>query len=149
MTLEELKDFWKQYSIDNKKVMDFQVGSWYDAAVNFKQPYPLVWWEMPYSIAYNADYPKRKDTVVCSMSVFLSTKMDDIADAHYAVSQAKEIGDSIITKVRLEATEFIIQSVNAVSVREYSDDYCAGMRYDITITLQREVCDSELTEYYD
>jgi len=149
MTLEELKDYWKQVSVDNKKVMDFQVGSWYDAGVNHKQPYPLVWWEMPYSIAYNADFPKRLDTVVCSLSVFKNTKLDNIPNAHWAISQCKEIGDSIITKVKLEATEFIILAVNAVSVREHSDDYVAGVRYDITIQLQREVCDSELTEYYD
>jgi len=150
MTLEELKDFWKDtICLPNKKVMDFQVGSWYDAGVNHKQPYPLVWWEMPYSIAYNPDFPKRLDTVVCSLSVLIDTKPDSIPDSHYGASQAKEIGDAIITKARLEATEFIIQSVNAVSVREYSDDEVAGIRYDVTIQMQREVCETELTEYYD
>jgi len=149
MTLEELKDYWQTISLLHKDVLDFQVGSWYDAGVNHKQPYPLVWWEMPYSISYNADFPKRKDIVVCSMSVFLSTKIDDIIDAHQAISFAKSIGDAIITKARLDATEFIIQNVNAVTVREHSDDYVAGVRYDITITLQRDICEADINDYFN
>ena len=149
MTLENLKEFWKTISTKEKDVQQFSVGSYYDAANSGNDDYPLVFWELPYSITYNADFSKRLDTITCSLSVFLSTKQDDIKDSHEAISLSKTIGDAIITKARLDATEFIILSVNAVSVREYSDDYVAGMRYDITIDLQRDVCEAEINNYFN
>ena len=149
MTLESLKDFWQDIALKHKDVLQFNVGSNYDVAVNTDDKYPLIFWEMPYVVNYNQDFSKRIDTVTCSISVFLSTKMDDIKDSHQAISFAKSIGDAIITKAKLTATEFSIQSVNAVSVREYSDDYVAGMRYDMTILLQRDICDSEIDEYFN
>ena len=152
MTLELLKEFWKDIALKHKDVKQFQVGSWYDTATQQKQPsdlYPLVFWEMPYSINYNANWSKTADNVTCSMSVFLYTKMDDIDDTHQAISYAKSIGDAIITKAKLEATDFTIESVNAVSVREFSDDYVAGLRYDIVIFLKRDICDSEISEYFN
>jgi len=151
MTLENLKDFWKDIALKHKDVKQFDVGSWYDAATHpyTTQFYPLVFWEMPYTVNYNADFSKRLDTVTCSMSVFLYTKMDDIADSHQAISIAKSIGDAIITKAKLTATQFSIVSVNAVSVREYSDDYVAGIRYDMQLLLQRDICDSEINDYFN
>ena len=148
MTLESLKDFWKDISLKHKDVLQFLVGSYYDTGMG-NDKYPLVFWEMPYAITYNQDFSKRLDTVTCSLSVFLSNKADDIADTHQAISYAKSIGDAIITKAKLDATEFSIQSVNAVSVREYSDDYVAGMRYDITILLQRDICEPEIDDYFN
>ena len=149
MTLESLKDFWKDISLKHKDVLQFSIGSYYDVAVSTNDKYPLVFWEMPYTVNYNADFSKRLDTVTCSLSVFLSTKLDDIADSHQALSFSKSIGDAIITKVKLEATEFSIQSVNAVSVREYSDDDVSGIRYDVVILLQRDICDSEIEDYFN
>lgn len=149
MTLEELKDYWRDLSLKHKDVKQFSVGSWYDSATNTDDKYPLVWWEMPYAISYNADFSKRVDAITCSLSVFLTTKMDDIADSHQAVSFAKSIGDAIITKAKLDATEFSILSVNSVSVREYSDDYVAGMRYDIILNLKRDICDANIMDYFD
>ena len=149
MTLEDLKDFWKDISLLHKDVLQFSVGSYYDVATNTSDKYPLVFWEMPYTVNYNPDFSKRLDTVTCSLSVFLYTKQDDIKDSHEAISFSKSIGDAIITKAKLDATEFSIQSVNAVSVREYSDDYVAGMRYDITILLQRDICDAEIDDYFN
>jgi len=148
MTLESLKDFWKDISLLHKDVNEFLVGSYYDAGMG-NSKYPLVFWEMPYTINYNADYPKRLDSVTCSMSVFLYTKQDDIKDSHEAISFAKSIGDAIITKARLDATEFSIQGVNAITVREYSDDYVAGLRYDITILLQRDICEADIDDYFN
>ena len=151
MTLEDLKNYWRDIALKHKDVRQFDVGSWYDAATHpyTTDIYPLVFWEMPYSINYNQDWSKTLDTVTFSLSVFLYTKLDDILDSHQAVSFAKTIGDAIITKAKLEATDFKIQSVNAVSVREYSDDYVSGLRYDITILLKRDICDSEITEYFN
>lgn len=149
MTLEALKDFWKDIALKHKDVKEFLVGSWYNAAEATDTKYPLVFWEMPYTINYNQDFSKRLDTVTCSMSVFLYTKQDDNDDSHSAISIAKSIGDAIVTKAKLNATDFSIQSVNAVTVREYSDDYVAGVRYDIVVLLKRDICDSEINTYFN
>jgi hypothetical protein len=151
MTLENLKDFWRDISLKHKDVQQFDVGSWYDAATHpyTSQYYPLCFWEMPYTINYNQEFSKTVDTVTCSLSVFLTTKVDDIADSHQAISIAKSIGDAIVTKARLTATDFSIQSVNAVTVREYSDDYVSGVRYDITILLKRDICEAEINTYFN
>lgn len=149
MTLEELKDYWRVLSLKHKDIKQFSVGSWYDAATNTSDKYPLVFWEFPYVITYNNNFVKRVDNVNISFSVFISTKLDDIADSHQAISYAKDIGDAIVTKARMDATEFIILGVNAVSVREYSDDYVAGVRYDLTIALQREICEVDINTYFN
>ena len=149
MTLENLKDFWKTIALKHKDVKQFNVGSWYDAANNTDDKYPLVFWEMPYNINYNLDIHKRLDSVLCSLSVFLYTKQDDIADSHQAISIAKEIGDAIIMKAQLEATEFKIDSINALSVREYSDDAVSGVRYDLTISMFRELCETDLPNLFN
>lgn len=149
MTLEQLKDYWKTIALKHKDVKSFNVGSWYDSANNTDDKYPLVFWEVPYTINYNQDWNKRIDTVTCSMSVFLYTKQDDIDDSHQAISISKSIGDAIITKAKLESTDFIIQSINAVTVREFSDDYVAGTRYDLVLSIKRDICDSEINNYFN
>jgi len=133
MTLLELTDFWKDISLKHKDIKDFIVGSNYDAATG-SDNYPQVFWELPYSITYpSLDKPKYQ--VQVSLSVYLATKVDSIIDDNYAISLAKEIGDAIIMYGKAKAgLLFMVDAVNAISVREYSDDNCAGMRYDITIT---------------
>lgn len=149
MTLDDLKDYWKDLSLSHKDVKQFSIGSWYNAAESTDDKYPLVWWEFPYVVNYNQEFSKRVDSVIVSFSVFLSTKQDDVIDSHRAISFAKSIGDAIITKARMEATEFKITNVNAVSVREYSDDYVAGMRYDITLSLLRDICEADINDYFN
>lgn len=149
MTLEELKDFWKDLSLSHKDIKQFSIGSWYNAAESTDDKYPLCWWEFPYVTNYNTEFTKRLDTVQISFSVFLYTKQDDVIDSHKAISAAKEIGDAIITKARMTATGFTILNVNSISVREYSDDYVAGMRYDLSLSLKREICEVDIDDYFN
>lgn len=139
MTLLELTDFWKDISLRHKDVQEFQVGSNYDSATNTDNKYPLVFYELPYSITYNQDKPI--DTIIFSLNVFLESKVDSIKDDYEAISLAKEIGDAIMLKAESEAIDFKINSINALSVREYTDDSVAGIRYDISLDMKREVCD--------
>lgn len=149
MTLENFKDFWKAIALKHGDVLQFNVGNNYDIAEGRNDKYPLVFFELPYQINYNQEWSKGLDTITFSLSIFLSTTVDDISDSHEAISIAKSIGDAIITKARLDATEFKIVSVNALSVREYSDDYVAGLRYDITALLQRDVCENNINDYFN
>jgi hypothetical protein len=93
---------------------------------------------LPYSIDY-PDLSKPTNVIQVSFSVFLTTKQDDIKDDNSAISLAKEIGDAIIQYVILNATDFIITAANAVSVREYSDDSVAGVRWDLTMTIKQSM----------
>jgi hypothetical protein len=148
MTLENLKEYWKTVCLKHKQVREFQVGSDYDAAVNISNKYPLCFWEMPYSIQSNLSKPI--DVVTTSFNVFIDTKLDDIKDSHEAISLAKELGDQIIQYVLLDTSkDFSLDSVNSISVREYSDDYVAGMRYDLVMTIKRDICIEDVNDYFN
>lgn len=146
MVLEELKDYWRDVCLSHKDVLDFQVGNDYDAATTTNK-YPLCFYELPYTIDYNLD--KAIDTVQFSFNVFLNTKIDNIVDDHQAISICKSIGDAILSKIKAEALGFKINSVNGVSVREYSDDNVAGFRWDLNITLKRDICDADYKQFFN
>lgn len=148
MTLENLKDYWQNVCLLHKDVKQFNVGNNYDTANNTDDKYPLCFYELPYSIDMNMDKPI--DTIQFAFSVFLYTKQDDIADAHQAISLAKAIGDAILMKIGADNDSgFTLNSANCVSVREYSDDYVAGVRYDIAITMKRDLCDKNIDDYFN
>jgi hypothetical protein len=149
MTLLELHDYWKCVSLQHKLVKQFNTGSNYDAANNTDDRYPLVFFELPYIITYNSVWQKRVDTVTFSLNVLEYTKQDSIKDDNEGISYAKEIGDEIISYVQLHTTEFKVQSVNAVSVREYTDDSVAGIRYDITVLIERDACEVGLDDKFN
>jgi hypothetical protein len=147
-TLETLKDYWQSLSLSHKDVQQFKVGNYYDTANSGNDKYPLVFWEMPYSITMNLDKPI--DKVQVSFNVFLSIKQDDVQDAHQAISLAKAIGDAILLRGSGDdASGFTLDSANSISVREYTDDYVAGMRYDLTLTVIRDMCEENLDQYFN
>jgi hypothetical protein len=148
MTLENLKDYWQTVSLKHKDVEQFLVGNNYDIANNTDDKYPLCFYELPYTVDMNLDKPI--DTIQFAFNVFLYTKQDDINDSHQAISLAKAIGDAIIMKVKSDTSSgFNLTAANAISVREYSDDYVAGVRYDITITMKRDICTVDINEYFN
>jgi len=147
-TLETLKDYWQNLSLSHKDVQQFKIGNYYDSANSGNDKYPLVFWEMPYSISMNLDKPI--DTIQVSFNVFLSTKQDDVQDAHQAISLAKAIGDAILLRAHEDSNSgFTLNSANSISVREYTDDYVAGMRYDLALTVMRDMCDNNLDDYFN
>lgn len=148
MTLEGLKDYWQSVCLKHKDVQQFSVGSNYDVATNTNDKYPLCFFELPYSITMNLDKPI--DTIQFAFNVFLSTKLDDIKDSHEAISIAKAIGDAILMYIsRDDDSGFTLNSANALSVREYTDDYCSGVRYDISVTMKRDICDKNINDYFN
>lgn len=142
MTLENLKDYWQSVCLKHIDVKQFKIGNYYDSANSGNDKYPLCFWEMPYSIDMNLNKPL--DTVQVAFNVFLSTKQDDVVDAHQAISLAKEIGEAILLYVSNDneiTSSFTLDAVNGISVREYTDDYVAGMRWDLTMTVKRDICE--------
>ena len=147
MTLLELNTYFKDLSLRMNDIKEFQTGSNYDIASNPSNKYPLVFFELPFAVDY-PDFSKPKDTVRFSLSVFMSSKTDDIKSDVEAISFCKSIGDILLTKAVSEARHFIINAVNAVSVREFSDDAVAGYRYDITTTIIRDACSTDVNKYF-
>ncbi len=147
MTIKDLILFFQDISLKHKDVKEFQIGSWYDSAANTSIQYPLVFLEMPFTIDYDLNF--QKDTIQFSLSVFLKTNTDSIKDDYEAISFCKSIGDAIISRVRLEATQFKVLGFNAISVREYSDDNVAGLRYDLRILSTRDICDNDIYDYFN
>ena len=149
MTLESLKNYWQDLCLSERDVNTFLIGTNFTPANNTDDKYPLCFWEMPYAITPIPD--KQIDTVTCALSVFLSTKQDDIKDWHQAISFAKTIGDVIILRASEDVAnkQFRVDSFNSISLTEYSDDSVAGIRYDLTLTVKRDYCKEDLDEYFD
>ena len=139
MTLEGLKVLIEETSLSHKDVNSFSFGNNYNIAESGYDKYPHVFLELPYLITY--DFNKRKDTVQFALNVLLYSKVDDTTEDHFAISMAKNIGDSIIYKLK-ENSELNIENVQGLSLREFSDDNVSGIRYELTISFQNETsCD--------
>jgi hypothetical protein len=136
MTLLQLRDYIEDISLRHKDVKAFSYGSNFDIAVNKEDSYPQVFMELPLLIAYDLG-DEYRDSVDFAINVLVSIGADNIESDFFAISLAKEIGDAIITYINENCDQFKIDEANSLSLREFSDDSVAGMRYDLTITLPR------------
>lgn len=139
MNLNELNEYIESVSLAHRDVKEFKTGSDYNQAEDINQSYPLVFYELPYLINYNIR--GMNDNVQFAFHVLYSTQSDDIENDHEAISCAKKIGDEIVTYIMNNTTEFIVDTVTGLSLREFTDDSAAGMRYEWIIQLPREACD--------
>ena len=143
LDLEGIKKLFEEVSLSHQDICSFQIGSNYNIAENnANDHYPVAFYELPYSIENNLK--TKKDSIQFSFNVFLKSKPDDVISDHQAISMAKLIGDAILFKINDQATSFTIESANAVSVMQYSDDDVSGIRYDLVITAINPVCDYTL-----
>jgi hypothetical protein len=136
MTLLELKDYIKDIALRHKDVKAFTYGSNYDVAVNKNNDYPMIFMELPMLVVYNLG-DEYRDSVDFAINVLVNIAADDIESDFFAISLAKEIGDAILIYINETCDDFKIDEASSLSLREFSDDSVAGMRYDLTITLPR------------
>lgn len=137
MTLQDIKNAFNQVSLQHKDIKEFYVGDSFSVAVSPKTQYPIVFMEIPYNISY-ADN-RRLKSYQFALLVLLKVKQDDIEESHKAISAAEDIGDAILSKIQNDyKSEFIITGINALSVDQFSDDYLAGVRYQLTVSVNRE-----------
>lgn len=144
MTIDELKDYFKTICLAHRDIKGFQIGNDYNQAQTISTDYPIVFYELPYSIQYRGTNTNLNlDTVGVAFNVFVESNRDNVEGDHTAISKAKEIGDAIITYIENEQDpqNFLIGSASALSVREFTDDSVAGMRFELTILLPRTFCD--------
>ena len=147
MTLDALRKYIESVCTAHKSVKDFQTGNNYNEAEQINNVYPQIFYELPYYIQYNLNPYRQVDNVQFAFNVFYKTGIDNIETDHDSISAAKEIGDAIVSYILNNTNDFIVVNVTAVSVREYTDDSVAGMRYEWQIQLPRTYC--EVTDWSD
>ncbi len=143
ITLEVVKDIFKQVSLAHKDIQEFYVGDEFSVAVSPKTAYPIVFLEIPYNINYSED--RKFKSYSFNLLVLLKIEQDDIVDSHRSISAAEDIGDAILSKIQNDYKQvnnkagLILSGINnALSVDQFSNDYLAGVRYPITVTVTRD-----------
>lgn len=150
MTLDELRSYIKSVCEAHRDIKDFYTGNDYNQAEQVTHKYPMVFYELPYFLNYNLTPHRQIDNVQFAFNVFVQSNWDKIEQDHDAISKAKEIGDAIVSYIIANATDFIVVNVTAVSVREFTRDSVAGMRFEWTVQLPRTYCDTtDWTEIFN
>jgi hypothetical protein len=149
MTLEELRHTIKNISLSHKEIRDFDYGEDFLLATGKGKDYPLVFLELPYSINYESD--NRFKTLSFALNVLMTPTDDDIKDDHENISEAEQICDAIITRFQDEVKQFgfIINNVNGISLREYSDDNVSGFRLEIQGRVFRSYCNKNYQDEFN
>lgn len=142
MTISELKNYIESVCLAHKEIKQFLIGDSYNLAEDTNILYPSVFYELPYFLNYNVNPSSQVDNIQFAFNIFVESNTDKIENDHDAISRSKEIGDAIVSYIMANADDFRVIGVTAVSVREYTDDSIAGMRYEWTIALPRTYCDS-------
>lgn len=136
MTLARLKEIFNSVSLQHIEIKEFYVGNSFSIAVSPRTKYPIVFMEIPYNISYNDD--QRLKTYQFALNILFKVKQDDIEQSHAAMSKAEDIGDQILSKIMDDyKSEILLTGVRALSLDQFSDDYLSGMRYELTVNVNR------------
>lgn len=140
MTINEVVQHIKEVSLKHKQVIAFQAGMRYNMATGKGESYPLIWLETPVLI----DYPnQRNKTYTMAINVLMLAMPDNYKDVVNKQSQTEEIMDDI-----LQALQYIYkgnlgyESIDGLTMENFSDDLAVGCRADFTIITNRN-CDSK------
>ncbi len=138
MTLHELKTEIEKICLSNKHIRSFSYGEDFQLATGKATKYPLTFLELPYNLDYSFEQDNTKGVQFALLVLFTSKgKGDNIKSEHELISQAESIGDGITNVLFKTVKEFRVTSVNALSLREFSDDNCSGMRFEIKGSMKR------------
>lgn len=141
MTLEELKDNVQRICLKHKTIVNFEYGEDFLLATGKGSDYPMAFLEIPYNISYDLITNKFKDYSF-SLCILMQVTNDDIVTDHTLISEAETIGDAIVTRItkELKPLGFLIEQVNGISLRNFSDDNVQGMRFELTGKVGRSFC---------
>lgn len=150
MNLEQIKDKIQTISLSHKQIVDFDYGEDFLLATGKGSDYPLAFLEIPYSINYQLDNNRFK-TFSFALLILMNPAVDDLQDDHSSISEAETIADSIITTIQTEfrTMGILLDTVNGISLREFSDDSVSGVRFDITIKVFRSYCNNSYSDQFD
>jgi hypothetical protein len=141
MTLEQIKDSIKRIALEHRQINDFDYGEDFLLATGKGNDYPMAFLEIPYNVTYDLSRNKYK-TVQFALLVLFPPSNDAVKEDHTCISNAEQIGDAIITRMQDEflLLGFLIDSVNGLSLREFSDDSVSGFRFEISGKIMRSFC---------
>jgi hypothetical protein len=131
MTLEELKEGIESIALSIEGIKTFDVGEDALLATGAGTDYPMIYMEIPYNINYEIKAVPFK-TVQFALLVLFKGVVDNVKEDHRLISNAEQIGDVLLKTIKKDLPEFKMDSANGVSVREFSDDSCAGVRIEVT-----------------
>ena len=143
MNIEQIKDEFKRISLAHIDIEAFSYGEVFVAsnAGGGDNNYPMSFLEIPYLEAYDLTSNRFK-TLNFSLNIFIQTPQDDVEAGHQAISDAEQIGEAIITRIQNELPKSVsFDTITALSLREFSDDDLAGMRFEFIVRIIREFCD--------
>lgn len=139
LTIEEIKNRIKEVSLSHEDIDSFDFGESFDVA-NFKNAdYPMCFLELPYLLTYEDN--RRFKTIQLAINFLGRGDFEkDREFTNKVISDMELVGDAIITKLGDDYTDFKFDTVNAVSLRDFSDDSLSGIRYEVIIRTQRAFC---------
>jgi len=139
MTLETLKDIFRQVSLAHNEISDFNFGEQYS---HNDESYPLAFLEIPYSITYDLEATSNSKAVQFAFIVAMMPEdSGDLVAQHSSISQAERIGESIFQKIREEIPVLKFESISGVSLNRISNDLAPGFRFDVTVKFNRTCLD--------
>jgi len=148
MKLSELKTILKNTALKHKEVNTFDFGETFEAAIDGNYEYPAIFMELPILIQYN-DRGLQK-TFTFAIDVFDKTEFNSKDMDYDAFSNAESIGDAYFSKLKVDNSQFFrISNIDALTFRNQTDDDLAGVRYEITITTNREFCGDDFESQFD
>jgi hypothetical protein len=128
----------KQLALTHKQIVSVHIGNTYDIATSkSSERYPNMWIELPILIDYN---DPRKKTYTLALNFLSLCKSDDIEDAVNKTSDMEVVCDEMLQAIQDSFRIIGISDINAITLRNFSDDDCVGVRTDITFTVGR-TCD--------
>ena len=140
MTLQEIKDTFKQVSLAHVDIKEFNFGETFDIPNGGDNAYPFAFLEIPYLESIDN---RRSKTLNFALNILITTGQDNRVEDHQAISDGNSIGEAIITRIQTENKELFFELITAISLREFSDDDVAGMRFEFVIRTGREFCDAD------
>jgi hypothetical protein len=141
MTLNYLLTKCKEIAEEHEDVKYSNVSDKWSISAQ-EEKYMAVWFETPVFVSYIRNVTKQ---YTLAMSVLqLCDDYDDYDDVLQQTSDAEAVGDDIIhaliDRLKGEKVMIGIESVKAVTLRNFTSADLVGVRYDITYNVQSNSC---------
>lgn len=139
LSIEEIKNRIKDVSLSHKDITSYDFGETFDVANLKNASYPMCFLELPYFLSYLED--RRFKTIQLAINIL--DRGDFEADREHTnsvISHMETVGDAIISKLENNYKDFKFDSIDGVSLRDFSDDNLSGIRFEVVIRTQRKYC---------
>lgn len=148
MTIDEVKNIFETTALNHVDIKSFGFGEDSEIGVQNATEFPNAFLEIPYNLSYDLSNYRYK-TIQFAFLILLKSKSDDLTGDHYLISASEQIAEAILTKIMTENKHLVFETVNGLSVREFSDDSVAGFRFDLSIQIKKSYCLDIPSSYAD